>query len=178
MQKRCGQCPSCQNPHHKKACTVTKASREVDCASRHVVPSRRHRPSLDPVPLAKLAQQPATKSPALRQHHPHPKHVTARNSRSPSIDPETEGPSHHTCFEGERGKRAATEDSDNEPCHKKSCLAADNSNEPGQGAASGMASRDTPDPFSWQTRQVKLSCCTGNFGCCINNCWPGHYYQV
>lgn len=175
--QRCGQCPSCQNPHHKKACSLAKAAREADRASRHDVPSRRHRLSLDPVPLAKLAQQPGIGSPARQKPQSQPNHVTARDNRSPSIDPEAEAPSHRT-FEGERGKRAATQDSDNELCHKRSRLTADCNNEPEQGAASGMASRDTHDPVSWQPRQVKSACCTANSGCCIRTCWPDCYCHV
>lgn len=140
--QRCGTCYTCQNPHVKKGCIKLKGMREADRASRHVTP-KRHRQSVDAIPLAKLAQQPATITALPSSQQPSSLSGPLVRGRSPSVNPNTEGHRDHNW--PEITKRAGTEDSENQACQKKIRLTPANNIEPALPSSSGVASRDTPD---------------------------------
>ena len=164
--QRCGNCSNCQKPHLKKGCIVLKATWEADCASRHDAPLRRHRRSVDAIPLAKLAQQPTTTSASPCAEQPS-SHQVLRGSSSPSVEPEVEAQRNHW---PEYSKRAATEDSENQGCQKKIRFAADSSVEPVQLPSSGMASRDTPEDFDFEHLMQVLICTLNFLHPCLLSC--------
>ena len=137
--QRCGTCHTCQNTHLKKGCIKLKGMREADRASRHVTP-KRHRQSVDAIPLAKLAQQPVTMTASPSSQQPTSLSAPLVRGRSPSVVP---NPRDHN-WPG-LNNRAGTEDSENQACQKKIRLAPDNSTEPVELSSSGVASRDTPN---------------------------------
>ena len=161
MLRACGTCLNCQKPHFKKGCIKLKAMREAqsaDCASRHEVPPRPHRHSVDATPLAKLAQQPAT-TPALpNSQQPSLLSGPLVRGRSADVDPDAETQRDRNW--PENNKRAGTEDSQNQGCHKKIRLAARYDTEPAQLPSSDMASRDIPNDSVDSEFLCKVLICT------------------
>lgn len=150
--QRCGQCSTCLKPSLKKGCIMLKAAQEADRALRSV-PIRRHKLLVDAVPLAKLTEQPATTSAAANEDQPGlcpSLDPIVIDSIHPSVDTQnTEHQGEH-CWP-ENNKRAASEDSENQGCHKRRCF-ANSSTEPLQLPVSRNASSDAPSPFQCQTQ--------------------------
>lgn len=143
MQRTCGTCVNCQKPHFKKGCIKLKAIREADRASHHEAPPRRHRQSVDAIPLAKLAQQPGATPASPSSQQPASLSAPLLRGSSPAVDPDAEAQGDRNW--PENNKRAGTEDSENQGCQKKIRFAAEHDKEPVHLPNSGMASRDTPD---------------------------------
>lgn len=174
MQRACGTCVNCQKPHRKKGCLKLKAIREADRASRHEAPSRRHKQSVDAIPLAKLVQQPATTPASPSSHQPSSMMAPLLRGTSPTIGPDTEA--QRNLNWPENNKRAGTEDSENQGCQKKMRFAAGNDKEPEQLPSSGMASRDAPDDSYDFKLLCKVLICT--LCPCVTACCPAFWYLV
>ena len=166
--QRCGECTSCRNPHHKKACSKLKAAREADRASRHEPAARRHMLLTESLPLAKVAERPesALARACFAENQPQPNNTT-RDSRSPSVAPDAEAQSSGKSSQGNKDKRAATGDSDNlQQGRKRIRYTPDSTNKREPAVASGVASRVTLHPVTCQTQaSSKQSICTGCLTC-------------